>query len=142
VKPAPRAADLLAAGHPVLALDLFLTGAFLSTVSRTGRPASNAHFTAYNRTDDALRVQDILTAAAALAQLTRSDHVDVIAEGQAAAWAILARPLATGLIYALQIDPAALDTHDTESTLARVYVPHLLRLGGLATAAALTPEQS
>ena len=132
IKLGSRAMKLLAEGHSILAVDLFLTGAYLTPISQVGRPASDPHFTTYNRTDDALRVQDILTAAAALAHLTSSDHVDVIAESSASAWATIAHPLAVPLIRHL----------DAHTTNTEIHIPHLPRLGGLQTALALAPGTS
>ena len=54
--------DLLAAGESVLGVDLFLTGAHRSADGKVLRDDSIRYFTTYNRTDAALRVQDILTA--------------------------------------------------------------------------------
>ncbi|HEU5314682.1 MAG TPA: hypothetical protein VFX49_01125 [Chloroflexota bacterium] len=121
---------LLAAGRTVLTLDLFLTGDYLSPVSQTGRPASETHFTGYNRTDDALRVQDVLTALAALSHLTGASRVDLIARGAAALWATLARPLAGDLIAGFQTD-------DPQPFAAGCFIPHLARLGGVSAAGAL-----
>ena len=54
--------DLLAAGESVLGVDLFLTGAHRFADGKVLRDDSLRYFTTYNRTDAALRVQDILTA--------------------------------------------------------------------------------
>lgn len=129
----PRPGDLtelLAAGRTVLVLDVFLTGAYLAGVSQTGRPASETHFTGYNRTDTALRVQDVLTALAALCHVTGAPGVEIVARGEASLWATLARPLAAGLIADLRAD-------DPHPYAAGAYLPHFLRLGGLQAAVAL-----
>jgi dienelactone hydrolase len=123
-------AELLAAGRTVMTLDLFLTGDYLTPIGQTGRPVAETHFTGYNRTDDALRVQDVLTAVAALAHLTGAPRVDVIARGPAGLWASLARPLSGDLIADLRAD-------DPQPFAAACYIPHLARLGGPQAAAAL-----
>src|SRR5207245_3364503 len=55
----PEVAQLVAAGRPVLMIDAFQTGSAVAPRDRSGK-----FFTAFNKTDEANRVQDILTALA------------------------------------------------------------------------------
>src|SRR5262249_11086532 len=71
---------------------LFLQGEFLSPYGQVGRALNQQHSSCFNLPDAALRVQDILTAAAYLA--TRFATVDVVGVGDAGLWALLARAIA------------------------------------------------
>ncbi|CAA9296359.1 MAG: hypothetical protein AVDCRST_MAG77-5602 [uncultured Chloroflexi bacterium] len=130
----PMLAELLGAGRAVLIPDVFLTGEYLSPVGRAGRPTSDAHFTTYNRTDACLRVQDVLTATVALRVVTGAKDVDVAALGDAGLWALLARAVAPQAVRRLIADAGQFRWHDEAEYLERLYVPHLLRLGGIASA--------
>ncbi len=59
---------------------------------RTGQ--SIRHFTTYNRTDAAHRVQDILTSLAHLSPSNDGHDVDLIGIGDAGLWCLLARAVA------------------------------------------------
>ena len=59
-EPTRLVSDLLAAGESVLGVDLFLTGTRSAADGKVIRDTSDRYFTTYNRTDAALRVQDIL----------------------------------------------------------------------------------
>ena len=65
-RPNPLLQRLLEADYTVLAVDVFLTGEYHTAWGQGGRVQNIRHFTTYNRTDAALRVQDILTSLAYL----------------------------------------------------------------------------
>jgi len=137
----PAVQALIDTRRAVLAIDPFLTGSYLSPNGTSGRPSSETHFAGFNRSDVAWRAQDILTGVATLRKLTGAGHVDVVASGDAGLWAILARPLADGVIRRLVADCGGFHWNDEGDYLERLYVPHLLRLGGLETAVALSAPQ-
>jgi hypothetical protein len=132
---------LLDAGRAALLVDVFLTGAYLTPLSATGRPATETHFAGHNRVDVAWRAQDVLTAAAALRRLTGAPHVDALARGDAGLWCILARGAAPRAIRHLTADGAQFRWDDDAGYLERLYLPLLRRLGGLSTAVALAAPQ-
>src|SRR5205823_3677534 len=74
------ARDLVAAGRPVLLIDAFQTGPAVAPRKRSER-----HFLTFNKSDDANRVQDILTA---LAYLSQQEHgtPELIGLGGAGVW--------------------------------------------------------
>ena len=69
-------------------IDAFQTGSAVAE-----RNLDVKHFTTFNRTDSANRVQDILTAAAFLSRQI-SDGVEIVGLGDAAIWALFATALA------------------------------------------------
>jgi hypothetical protein len=117
---------LIAAGRPVLAIDAFQTGSAIAP-----RDRSHEHFLTFNRTDDALRVQDILTA---LRFLSRdfAGKPELIGAGKSAIWCTFAAAVAP-------IDltlPAGLGSfRGTDEEFANdFFVPGILRAGGLDAA--------
>ena len=157
---------LLARGQRVLAIDCFLTGEAAlrqaqghpSTVDSSqpvaaagegdqghpeqGRGASGErkrdikYFTAYNRTDLAERVQDILTAIAYLRGRGDVSGVNVVGVGDAGLWCLLACGL-TGKIGAIAADAARFDSMSDDAFLERLPCPHLRAAGDFVTAAAM-----
>jgi hypothetical protein len=123
--------------RPLMAVDVFLTGSYLSPFGAAGRPTGETHFAGYNRVDAAWRVQDVLTAVAALRTLTQEETVDLFGHGEAGLWALLARAVAPELFRRVEADLGSCEWEDEADYLEQLYVPHLLRVGGLATAIAL-----
>lgn len=110
----------------------------LVTVFQTGdavapRDQSAAHFLTFNRTNDANRVQDILTALAYLNQ-QGARNLRVIGRGKAAIWALFAAAVAPV--------PVAFDgelngfTGQDQDFIDQFFVPGIQRAGGLAAARA------
>jgi len=106
------------------------------TVFQTGeavapRDRSVKHFLAFNRTDDANRVQDILTALAYLKQ-QGANEVRVVGTGNASIWAVFAA--------AVSPVPVKLDgglegfTGEDKDYIDRFFVPGIQRAGGLGAA--------
>ena len=87
----PLVSGLLDHHLMVLAIDAFKTG----ETSTLRREEEVAHFLTFNRTDAALRIQDILTGIAYLH--TRASAVHLVGVGLAGLWCLLARGLAGGL---------------------------------------------
>ncbi len=141
-------------GRAVLALDVFQTAAAKAPRAREDSPpvktdnasddsamerqadvaAGAPKFLTFNVTDDAARVQDIVTA---IAYASRSGHdVEIYADGDAALWATFAAAVnKTPVTLHLEGEPKM--TGD-EDYLAHFPVPGILRAGGLAVAQQLT----
>ncbi len=122
-------AGLIAAKRPVLLVDAFQTGSAVAP-----RDRSHRHFVTFNRTDDALRVQDILTGAA-FAASRAPGAVDVLGIGDAAVWATFAAAIQPERLR-LAAPAAGFDGTD-EQFAKRFFVPGIQRAGGWAAALAL-----
>lgn len=122
---------LLAAKRPVLLIDAFQTGA-AKAPRGTGQ-----HFLTFNRTDDALRVQDVITAVKWLTTQAPGSTVEVIGAGKAAVWSrFAAAAIPVKVTLQAPVDPMFKATDDE---LAKdFYVPHIQRVGGWKTAMQLT----
>jgi hypothetical protein len=136
--------------RPLLLLDVFQTGAAKAPRDREDHPTvtpDNAKdetaverqadatgggpkFLTYNVSDDAARVQDIVTAIA-YAHKT-SAHIEIYAHGDAAIWATFAAAVSATPITLHLEDTPQLTTDD--DYLTHFDVPGILRAGGLSTA--------
>ncbi len=125
-----EAASAIEAGAGVLAIDAFQTGAAVAPRDRSGE-----FFTTFNLTDDANRVQDILTALRYL-ELKGAGPVTVTARGRAAVWALFAAAAAPVRVR-LDADAGAFGGSEREFR-EQFFVPGILRAGGLDTAMRLT----
>jgi hypothetical protein len=79
---------LIASGRPVLMIDTFQTGS-----AAAKRDRSKRHFLTFNRTEDANRVQDILTALSFL-QSKQAGKPELIGLGKAGTWCLFAAAVA------------------------------------------------
>jgi dienelactone hydrolase len=118
-------------GYVVASLDAFNTGS-----ARGQRDTSDRFFTTYNRTDDANRVQDILTVLAWLKRQPGVRAVSLVGLERAGLWCLLAQALAPGL-DAVVADADAFATERDESYLERISIPLLRSVGGFETALTL-----
>ncbi len=117
----PAAARLLKPGQAALYIDAFQTGSAVAPRNRSVKMLLT-----FNRTDDANRVQDILTALAWLNQ----PNTRLIGLGKSALWATFAAAVAPVRVD-LHADTAAVSIND-------IFIPGLLRAGGLQAAQKLT----
>jgi len=124
-----KLAKELAKRFEVLAIDAFRTGA-----ASGERKTDVQFFATYNRTDDAERVQDILTAWAYLSQ--RFKRVHLIGVGTAGLWVLLAAAVVDG-DGKVVADAAQFDSGSDDEFVKRLFVPCLRRVGDLRTALAL-----
>ncbi len=126
----PETRAALAAGRPVLLIDAFQTGTAVAVRDRSPR-----YFLTFNKSDDANRVQDILTALAWLRKQT-PEKIELRGTGKAGIWCLFAAAVA-GLDVSLHVD---LDnfTGTDEDFLRGFFVPGIQRAGGLDTALRLT----
>ena len=130
-EPAPLVRMLLARQMEVLAIDTFNTGGQM----RPERDTTISHFLTYNQTDDALRVQDILTALAYLS--TRVEVMHLVGLERGGLWCLLARGLARDVgLTVVDVDQFPYD--DDSAWTTGLYIPHIRRAGDVRTAAART----
>jgi dienelactone hydrolase len=115
----------------VLAPDLFNTGR-----AAFKRAEVKNFFTCYNRTDDANRVQDILTAAAYLRSRAAGLPLKVAGAERAGLWSILARAFDGGEA-SWAVDLAGFDAASDESFLRLLNIPGIRRAGDFKSAALL-----
>ncbi|MBK5293968.1 MAG: acetylxylan esterase [Acidobacteriia bacterium] len=131
--PGAELAKARAAGRPVLAIDVFQTGS-----AKTNRNKPHAHLLTFNRSDDALRAQDILTALAWLESKT-GQRPELIGLEAGAVWARFAAAVAPGPV---QLQAAATTFQGTDQELGAAFlVPGIQRAGGWKSALALTANQ-
>jgi dienelactone hydrolase len=118
-------AALLRAGHSVLVIRLF---------DGAQRPANNFRFfTTYNRSDDANRVQDYLTAIAYLRGRAGNAPIKIVAGGRAGLLALLARAF-TPHIARMAVDVSRFDTANDDAFLEMLPIPGIRRAGDFDTA--------
>lgn len=135
--PGPLLRGLLEQGRTVLTIDPFLTGEFHAPFGRTDRERDIRYFTTFNRTDPALRVQDILTGLAYLKSRPEASGMYLVGLGTAGLWALLACGL-TDEIERTAVDLTGFHETDDHAWLRDLPVPGLRHAGGLRTAAILT----
>jgi len=135
--PGPLIQHLLGKGRLVLVVDVFLTGMAEGEMDM----GEHAYFSTYNHTPTANRVQDILTAVAWLRHSSEFTSVALVGIGAAGPWGLLACGLCPQITRAV-IDADRFDTDSDEEHEAKLFIPVLRRLGGLAAAATLaTPAE-
>ncbi len=126
----PAAAAILKAGRPVLLIDAFQTG-----MAHAPRDRSYRIFLGFNQSDDACRVQDILTALA-FAHQKFTGPIELVGIGKAGVWAEFAAAVAP-IPVRLRIDKGAFHGDDDEF-LKDFNVPLIQRAGGFGAAERLT----
>jgi dienelactone hydrolase len=122
----PAVARLIASGHSVLLIDAFQTGSAKAPRDRSGKM-----FLTFNRSDDANRVQDIITAMAWLKQ----PKPQLIGLGKAAIWCEFAASVSP-IAVDLQADLSGVQGTDEEFA-KDFFVPGIQRAGGLRAARSL-----
>ena len=123
-------AALVRTGRPVYAIDAFQTGAAVAP-----RDHDAKMFLTFNRSDDANRVQDILTV---LRWLDVPD-VELVGVGRAAIWCQFAAALSRQKVI-LNADVSNFTGTDQEY-VDRFFVPGIQRAGGLRVARLLTENR-
>ena len=130
-EPIPIIAALLRAGQAVLTIDPFLTGEY----GDTERNTDVNHYTTYNRTDAAWRVQDILTALTYLSERSDVSQVNFVGVGQAGLWGMLAAGFAD--VARIVVDANGFDNNSDQAYLTSLPIPVIRRAGDFRTAGAL-----
>ncbi len=111
------------AGRPGLAIDAFQTGSAVAP-----RDRSHQFFLTFNRSDDAARVQDILTALRYLS----APNVELACTGKAAVWCTFAAAVAP---VPVKLTNSADQFRGTDEDFKRdFFVPGIQHAGGLAAA--------
>ncbi|MYE91717.1 hypothetical protein F4X33_22280 [Candidatus Poribacteria bacterium] len=134
-EPTRLVADLLAAGESVLGIDPFLTGAHSSADGKVIRDTGDRYFTTYNRTDAALRVQDIVTALTYLKSQIAVSNLNLIGIGEAGLWCLLAAGFAD--VDRTVVDANQFDSDNDEAYLQNLPIPSIRRVGDFRTAGTL-----
>ena len=134
-QPTRLVSDLLAAGGSVLGVDLFLTGGHSSADGKVIRDTSDRFFTTYNRTDAALRVQDILTTLAYLKFQAGVSTRNLIGLGEAGLWCLLAAGFAD--VHRTVVDANRFDSDNDAAFLHTLPIPSIRRVGDFRTAGTL-----
>ena len=130
VRRSQQVADLLESGAAVMMID-----PFQSDGGRAQRSRTNSYFLTYNKSDDAIHVQDILTALSFL----RSNHpgkISLIGLDEAGVWcefAAAVAPISVSLTANLENFRGS-----DEDFKRHFFVPGIQRAGGLAAARMLT----
>lgn len=122
--------QLMNDGHALLSVHCFPGGRQI--------PDGVKFFTTYNRTDDANRVQDILTAIAFTKSRYRNAKISLMGQGKAGIWTLLARGLAPK-IERSAIDAGELDLENDSNFVKQLAIPGIRRAGDVVTAVALAP---
>jgi len=128
--------ELLTTGHPLLAIDPFLTGEYHQPGVQAGRLQMVDHITTYNPTDAACRVQDVVTAAVYLSGVFEHKDMAVIGLGRGGLWSMLAAPFSTSCEICV-VDCMQFDLDDDAAFVRELYIPGLRRAGDVRTAIAL-----
>jgi dienelactone hydrolase len=126
----PEVARLVEAGRSVLMIDAFQTGSAVAPRDRSVR-----NFLTFNKTDDANRVQDVLTALAWL----NTPKTRLIGLGKAAVWCLFAAAVSRQPVD-LQADLGGFTGTD-QDYIDRFFVPGIQRAGGLRAARQLAGAQ-
>jgi dienelactone hydrolase len=111
----PRFAELIRAGKPVLLIDVFQTG-----VAVAPRDLNKLFISTFSPSDDAYRVQDILTALRFL-DAQHAGSPTLLAIGKAGAWARYAKAMAP-INVALMADTGSCPSSD-EDFVKNLFVP-------------------
>jgi hypothetical protein len=116
-------------GRPVLLIDAFQTGR-----ARERREKNGRWFLCYNKSEDAERVQDLLTAL----QFLRSTHKtapELIASGDAMIWGLFAAAVDPNPV---QFDASVVSATGSDAELKdHFFVPGIQHAGGVAAARAI-----
>ncbi len=123
----PEFMALAKRGRPVYVMEAFQTGSAVSP-----RKRDDKMFLTFNRTDDAERVQDILTTLAWL----NTPGIELVGTGKAAIWCQFAAAVAQ-VPVTFHSDLGSFKGTD-EDFLDQFFVPGIQRAGGLAAARALS----
>jgi dienelactone hydrolase len=125
---------ILDRGGSVLSIDAFQTGSAKATRDRKKRA-----FTVFNQTDDANRVQDILTAIAYVRNRTGAKSVNVIGLAAAGVWTYFARAIA-GPGVGLAADLSHFRTDTDDEYLRKFEIPGIRKAGDFRAAAVLDTQ--
>jgi Acetyl xylan esterase (AXE1) len=101
-------------------------------------PEKIKYLTTYNKTDEAHRVQEILTAIAYLKKQYGNARLSIVAQDEAGLWALLARGLAPR-IDRMVVDASKFDASNDEEFLKYLPIPGIRRAGDFKTSVTISP---
>jgi dienelactone hydrolase len=133
-KPDGLVRSILDRGGAVLGIDAFQTGA-----AKAPRDRNKRAFTVFNQTDDANRVQDILTALTYLQSRSNARVVNLVGLEMGGVWSLFARALA-GPGVNLAADLAQFRAGTDREFLDKLFVPGLRKAGDFRAAAVLATQ--
>jgi hypothetical protein len=134
VSGSPLVKTLLNRGGIVMSIDAFQTGGAVAP-----RDTSNRAFANFNQTNDANRVQDILTALEYLRSRSKAQTVNLVGLEAAGIWSYFARTMAgDGVNLAADLVQFAADT-DSEY-VDKFFIPGLRRAGDFHAASVLNTQ--
>jgi len=134
VMSSPLAKSILDRGGVVMGIDAFQTGSAVAP-----RDTSNRAYLHFNQTNDANRVQDILTAVEYLRSRSKAQTVNLVGLEMAGVWSYFARTMAgDGVNLAVDLVQFAADT-DTEY-VKRFFIPGVRKAGDSHAAAVLNAQ--
>ena len=128
--------QLIEKEQAILLIDCFNTGEHVIHGKIKDRSEGYRHFTTFNCTDLALRVQDILTSLSYLKSRKDIKRVKLLGLEQAGLWCLLARSQA-GEIVTTVVDANQFESENDEAYLGDMFIPNLKRTGDFAVAGAL-----
>lgn len=132
----PLIAKRLGAGQSILLIDCWGTGEARIPAERDQRAEKIDHYLTYNRSDDANRIQDILTGLGYLKSLRVIDWVDLVGLGCAGPWCLLARTQAP-FVRSTIVDLGGCEVATDQAFLAHLMIPAIRGIGDLLTVVAL-----
>ena len=128
---------LLERGGSVAAIDVFQTAHARGPRDIAGAGASaEKHFTTFNRTDSANRIQDVLTAITYFRTRFNVREINLVGMGEGGVWSLFARALADDGIRLI----ADLDQFDAASDAEfenKLFIPHIRKAGDFRGASVL-----
>jgi dienelactone hydrolase len=122
---------ILSRGGAVLSIDAFQTGA-----AKAPRDQNRRSFADFNQTNDAHRVQDILTALEYLRRRSGSQQVNLVGLEIAGVWSYFARAMADDQV-SLAADLAQFRADTDAEYIDRFFIPGLRKAGDFRAAAVL-----
>lgn len=126
---------LVAQGHSVLTIDSYLVGDNANPIVASA-PQTISHFSCYNRSTAAERVQDIVDALAVLHRLAEDRPVNLVGMSSAGPLCLLARTQVP-FVSRTVIDADQFDYRVDSDIPADQVVPGIARLGGLRSVGSL-----
>jgi dienelactone hydrolase len=121
--------------HMAFAIDVFMVGEHPSPFADVKRERQSTHFTTFSAPDEAIKVQDIITAIAYLKNRDDVAQINLIGLGEGGLWCLLANALIKD-INKIAVDLVQFDNRDDASWIKHLNIPGILRVGGLDTAIA------
>ena len=132
----PLVETLLRSRHTILLIDAWGIGKSKIPASRDRRAEKIHHYTTYNRSDDANRIQDILTGLGYLRTLPAIKNIDLVGLGCAGPWSLFARTQAP-FVHRTIVDMATCRVARDQDFADHLMVPTIRSIGDLVTAVAL-----